>query len=111
MAIDVVIGVRLEGLPFNLKRQLFHRIVVQDCPQLITGYFAGDDLLVTQFSPTAECDTIARSPDPEALQPAPAGSSAFPFQHITRMNSVSSGRITDSELDAYIYENVTRFRQ
>lgn len=47
--IDAVIGVRIEGLPPGLRSQIYHRFQSPDCPQLLTGYFTGYDLLVTEF--------------------------------------------------------------
>jgi hypothetical protein len=56
---DSEIGVRIDGIPQDIRQKLFHRMEADRCPLILTGYFVGTDLLLLQFSSTPECRATA----------------------------------------------------
>jgi hypothetical protein len=111
MMMDSVIYVRIQGISTTLRRQLFQRLQMSNCAQLITGYFTGSDILVTEFSPTSECAPIPRPPSRTQSQLASVGSSPFRCPRNADVALIDAGCISDIDLDAYTYENETRYSQ
>lgn len=107
--IDDVIGVRLQ-VPLNLRRNLFHRFQSENCTQLLTGLFTGYDLVVTQFSPGPDCGAYLGPIGSTAFHRVSVGLFSVPRGMNKGTHFVSSPRIFNYGLDAYRYENETRFQ-
>jgi hypothetical protein len=111
ITVDNIIYVRIEGIPPTLRHSLFDRIQMHGCAQLLTGYFTGQDLLVTEFSPTPECVPVPRSPDLRLSQLSSVGSPPFLCPKSADASLIDAGCVSESDLDAYTYENEVRYSQ